>query len=253
MNNTESVEPVISKKKNYWTEDTEKYIREYIVTDDSVIKNKIFEAHLYKPLCKMIENITHRYKLYNFPNTGIDDIKELVLCHILINIHKFDVTRDCKAYSYFGTTTKNFLMALVKKHKEFTFIGIGTDLNELYNGDEDNNSNKDNNVLNNIKFSYSMEVDNYPRIINKFVLELTEEIELLKASTKDKNANNWKKFLESFVMIIEFSKTLDFIDNKISFYNSLKKVNGFSNGRNYKYMQIIKDRFEIFKYNYLNN
>ena len=69
------------KTKNlYWTKETEQAVIDYNNTDDPLLKNQIFNTHLYKPLSKMTEIMIRKFgyfKLYNMKlNYDISDCIE---------------------------------------------------------------------------------------------------------------------------------------------------------------------------------
>lgn len=244
------------RSKRYWTKETENNIKLYISEKDSIKKNKIFEDNLFKPFNKLIENIIHRYKLYNFENTGLEDIKQQVLCHILENINKFDISRGTKAYSYLGTTAKNYLIQkqIYAQKIENISINGGDDYN-TDNGDSEfsgHSGRNDNNVLNSIKHSYTINDENMMKdMFNDFIKNLDKQLQL---PAQEKEIVDWKKFLNSFILICQMNNGLGgFLENKPTFFNSLRTINQFSSSKNYQYMNRLKGEYFEFKKQYLND
>ena len=243
------------RSKRYWTKETENNIKLYISEKDSIKRNKIFEDSLFKPLNKLIENIIHRYKLWNFDNTGLEDIKQQVLCHILENINKFDIERGTKAYSYLGTTAKNFLIQKQIYYQKMKNISInGGDDYNTDNGDSEfsgHSGRNDNNVLNSIKHSYTINDENVMKnMFDTFIKELDMQLQL---PAQEKEIVEWKKFLNSFILICQMNNGLGgFLENKPTFFNSLKTINNFSASKNYQYMNKLKGEYFEFKKKYLN-
>jgi hypothetical protein len=98
------------KGEKYFTKITEQAIIEYNSTSDSILRNKIYNEHIHYAFSKLIENIIHTFKFYY---TEVDDLKDLqheVITFLLSKIHKFDPTNGAKAYSYFGTIVKHYLI-----------------------------------------------------------------------------------------------------------------------------------------------
>jgi hypothetical protein len=249
------LEQIQKKKSNrYWTKETESNIKLYILEKDYIKKNKIFDNSLHKPLNKLIENIIHKYKLWNFDNTGLEDIKQQVLCHIIENISKFDVTRGTKAYSYIGTVAKNFLIQKQIYYQKIKNISInGMDDYNDSNGDSEfagNSGRGDNNVFNSIKHSYVIDDDNLMKsLLKEFIKDLDKTIQL---PAKEKEIVEWKTFLNSFILICQMNDGLGFLENKPTFFNSLRTINNFSANKNYQYMNRLKEAYFEFKKNYLN-
>lgn len=108
--------PRKKSKKNYFTQDTEDAIVLYNSTSDTDEKSKIYQARIHYPFFKLTENIIHTFKFYY---TEVDDIEHLqheVICFLLSKIDKFDPTRGAKAYSYFGTIAKRYLILSNQKN-----------------------------------------------------------------------------------------------------------------------------------------
>ena len=81
-------------------------------------KNEIYNEYLRAPLDKMIESIIRRYKLYR---KGMDFNEIHVDTHsfLITKVDKFKPAKGKKAYSYFGTICKNYLMGqIIKDQKE---------------------------------------------------------------------------------------------------------------------------------------
>lgn len=98
-------------KANYFTAETEEYIKKYNVSTDIEYRNRIFTDHIYYPFYKLVENIIHTFKFYYTDVEQIEDLKHEVVTVLLEEkIMKFDPTNGAKAYSYFGTIVKRWLI-----------------------------------------------------------------------------------------------------------------------------------------------
>ena len=98
-------------KANYFTKETEEYIVKYNTSTDIEYRNKIFTEHIYLPFYKLAENIIHTFKFYYTDVEQIEDLKHEVVTVLLEEkIMKFDPTNGAKAYSYFGTIVKRWLI-----------------------------------------------------------------------------------------------------------------------------------------------
>jgi len=103
-------------KKNYFTQDTEDAIVRYNNEPSSSARSKIYEREIHYAFFKLTENIIHTFKFYY---TEVDDIEHLqheVITFLLSKIHLFDPTRGAKAYSYFGTIAKRYLILQNQKN-----------------------------------------------------------------------------------------------------------------------------------------
>lgn len=106
-----------SKSNNYFTEETERYIVEYNSSTDPVYRAKIFTDHIYYPFYKLAENIIHTFKFRYTEVDDLEDLKHEIITVLLEDkIHKFDPTNGAKAYSYFGTIVKRWLINYNEKN-----------------------------------------------------------------------------------------------------------------------------------------
>ena len=104
------------KSKNYFTQDTEDAIVLYNGTSDTKVKSKIYQDHIHYPFFKLTENIIHTFKFYYTEVDEIEHLQHEVICFLLSKIHLFDPSRGAKAYSYFGTITKRYLILQNQKN-----------------------------------------------------------------------------------------------------------------------------------------
>lgn len=119
---------------NYFTKETEDYIVLYNNSIDPVYRAKIFTDHIYLPFYKLAENIIHTFKFYY---TDVDDIEslkhEIVSVLLEEKIDKFDPTNGAKAYSYFGTIVKRWLINYNNKnYKKLKQIGSFDDMEDSF-------------------------------------------------------------------------------------------------------------------------
>jgi hypothetical protein len=123
-------------------------------------KNKIYNEFLKKPLDKMISSIIRRYKLYR-KDMDFTDIHVDTHSFLMTKIDKFKPSREKKAYSYFGTICKNYLMGQIIKDQKETNRKISY---------EDISTNLENNE----NFSYYIENDGLDseKVIKHFLIEL---------------------------------------------------------------------------------
>jgi hypothetical protein len=158
---------VISKKKgrkpkqaNYFDIREELAVIRFLETDSTEEKNKIYNEFLRKPLDKMISSIIRRYKLYR-KDMNFIEIHTDTHSFLMTKIDKFKPAKEKKAYSYFGTICKNYLMGqIIKDQKE---------LNRKISYEDISSS-----LENNPEYSYSIDLDvvDSEKIIVKFLNEL---------------------------------------------------------------------------------
>ena len=120
-----TTEDVLSKKRgrkavkeNYFDVREEEAVRNFLIAETSYEKNKIYNQFLRLPLDKMISSIIRRYKLYR-KDMNFEEIHTDTHSFLMTKVDKFKPDKNKKAYSYFGTICKNYLMGqIIKDQKE---------------------------------------------------------------------------------------------------------------------------------------
>jgi hypothetical protein len=103
---------------NYFDTREENAVKEFLIAKTSEEKNKIYNDFLKAPLDKMISSIIRRYKLYR-KNMDFNEIHCDTHSFLMTKVDKFKPSKEKKAYSYFGTICKNYLMGqIIKDQKE---------------------------------------------------------------------------------------------------------------------------------------
>jgi len=158
---------VDSKKKgkkttqvNYFDVREEMAVLRFLEATSFEERNKIYNEFLKKPLDKMISSIIRRYKLYR-KDMDFYEIHIDTHSFLMTKLEKFKPSKEKKAYSYFGTICKNYLMGqIIKDQKEMnrkiSYEDISSDLENSYD------------------FSYTIEKEGIDSelIIKNFLLEL---------------------------------------------------------------------------------
>jgi hypothetical protein len=121
-------------QKIYFGEDQEKAVVKYLESTDELERNKIFNEFLREPLIIMVESIIRRYKLYR-KDMEFEEIHTDTMSFLITKISKFDHTKNTKAYSYFGTICKNYLMGAIQKdtkeqNRQVSYDDISSDIEE---------------------------------------------------------------------------------------------------------------------------
>ena len=104
------------KSKNYFTQDTEDAIVLYNNTNDSEFRSNIYRERIHYAFFKLTENIIHTFKFYYTEEDNLEDLQHEVITFLLTKLHLFDPTRGAKAYSYFGTIVKRYLILSNQKN-----------------------------------------------------------------------------------------------------------------------------------------
>ena len=112
-------EVVVKKKKKgiqYFTQDTEDAIILYNNTTDFELKSRLYNDRIHYAFFKLTENIIHTFKFYYTEVDNIEDLQHEVITFLLTKIHLFNPERGAKAYSYFGTIVKRYLILSNQKN-----------------------------------------------------------------------------------------------------------------------------------------
>ncbi len=98
------------KSKNYFTQDTENAIVKYNNEPDSSIRSDIYQKEIHFAFFKLTQNIIHTFKFYHTEVDNLEHLQHEIITFLLTKMHLFDPTRGAKAYSYFGTIVKRWLI-----------------------------------------------------------------------------------------------------------------------------------------------
>lgn len=152
-------------QKIYFGEEQEQAVVRYLESESESEKNKIFNEYLKEPLIIMVESIIRRYKLYR-KDFDFNEVHTDTMSFLITKISKFDHTKNTKAYSYFGTICKNYLMGAIQKdtketNRSISYDDISSDLEE------------------NLKHSYIIDEDyvDYKDVVIKFIIQMEEFME----------------------------------------------------------------------------
>ena len=93
----------------YFTQDTENAIIEYLASDNESERNRIYNERIRYAFYKLSENIIHTFKFYYTDSDTIEELKHEVVTFLLEKLHLYSQGKG-KAYSYFGTIAKRYLI-----------------------------------------------------------------------------------------------------------------------------------------------
>jgi len=93
----------------YFTQDTEDAIIEYLASDNQIERNRIYNERIEYGFYKLAENIIHTFKFYYTDIDTIEELKHEVITFLLEKLHLYNPTKG-KAFSYFGTIAKRYLI-----------------------------------------------------------------------------------------------------------------------------------------------
>ena len=122
-----------AKSRMYFTQITENAIIRYNGSEDSVLRNRIYNDHIAYAFDKLAENIIHTFKFYYF-DVPSEQVKHEVVSFLVMNMHKFKEGKG-KAFSYFSIVAKNYLILnnnnnykKMKSHRELDILDFKRNL-----------------------------------------------------------------------------------------------------------------------------
>jgi len=232
------------KRKNemYFGPDEERAVNEYLASTDDTERNLIYNQWLKEPLDKMIESIIRKYKLYRKGET-FEDLHSDTLSFLMTKAHKFENARGKKAYSYYGTICKHYILGLLIKDEKHTkqtasYEDISSDIEQRkdlsYVIDED---------------EFSMD-EFFKKLTNGIKDELNDE----NLPPKKRLTDNEKKVGQSLIEILQHWETsFDAMSggskyNKNSVLETMRNYTNLSTKDIRLAMRRFKDLYEFLKY-----
>lgn len=142
------------KGKMYWGAEEEKAVVNYLMMRQSGSSevDTYFQKTLYKPIKKLVENIMFTYRL-SIPGENITEQIHDCIGFVVYKMDRFTLGRPTKAFSYYGTVAKNYLIA--KKNKYNKKVKEYVDIDDIIGFESENNICVDNEFEKNMKsFSF---------------------------------------------------------------------------------------------------
>jgi hypothetical protein len=191
------------KRKNelYFGPDQEKAVVDFLSSDDEVERNKIYNEYLKNPFNKMIDSIIRRYGLYR-KNYSFEDLHADTLSFLLTKFDKFNIDSGKKAYSYYGTICKNYLLALlIKDDKNIkNILPFDTVFSSIEGRDD---------------LVYNLKESDYE--LSNFIKDISDEI---KIELKNNNSENKKKLTENEIKVGQ--ALIDILDNWETIFDNME-------------------------------
>jgi len=223
-------EVVVKKKKGvqYFTQDTEDAIVLYNNTTDFELKSRIYQDRIHYAFFKLTENIIHTFKFYYTEVDNIEDLQHEVITFLLSKIHLFNPEKGAKAFSYFGTIAKRYLILSNQKNYKKRIDTIGLDTIEE---DEEH--------------SYSIDDSSHDERLSMFIDIYTEHVtkHIYTLFPKEYDARIADAILELF----RKREHLD-IFNKKALYIYIREI---IDVKTPKITKIANQLYDIFKENYV--
>jgi hypothetical protein len=134
-------------QKRYFTQETQDAIVLYNSSVDPIERSKIYGEQIHYAFFKLTQNIIHTFKFYHTEVENIEDLQHEIITFLLSKIHLFDGNKGTKAFSYFGTIVKRWLILYNEKNYKKKIVSVPIMSIEEDNGHsytiEENNSPSD--------------------------------------------------------------------------------------------------------------
>lgn len=151
-----------AKSKQYFGPIEEEAVVRFLNSDDQIERDRIYNKYLRHPFDKMIESIIRKYKLYR-RDVVFENLHSDTLSFLIIKSDKFKPSKGKKAYSYYGTICKNYLLSLlINDEKELKRLYSYEDFSTTVENDDD--------------FSYKIDEGNFN--FEKFIQTIIDSIEV---------------------------------------------------------------------------
>ena len=225
------METIVKKKKKgvqYFTQDTENAIVLYNNTLDPEERSNIYRERIHYGFFKLTENIIHTFKFYYTEVDNIEDLQHEVITFLLSKIHLYDQSKGAKAYSYFGTIAKRYLILSNQKNYKKR---VDTAPIEILEEDENH--------------SYNIDGDNHDERLSQFIDQYTNYCteHIFRLFPKEYDAQIADAILELF----RKRENLDVFNKKALYIYIREQVDV----KTPKITKIANQLYDIFKENYI--
>ena len=237
------------KRKNdlYFGPEQEKAVLKYLDTEDEKERNAIYNEWLKEPLNKMIESIIRKYQLYR-KMESFEDLHSDTLSFLITKAHKFEDSKGKKAYSYYGTICKNYILGLlIADDKKVKQVDSYENVSAVVEDSTD--------------YHYELEDNDFTmdKFIKKLIESINDEIEGNSSVGKKKLNENELKVGYALVDILkDWEMTLDLMSggakfNKNSILESMRRYTGLTTKDIRLAMKRYKILYEIVKIDGMEN
>jgi hypothetical protein len=197
------------KRKNdmYFGPEEEEAVIKFLESTNETERNQIFNEWLKEPFDKMVESIIRKYKLYR-KDISFEELHTDTVSFLATKVHKFESGRGKKAYSYFGTICKRYIIGLLIKDDKYlkhteSYDDISEDLAER------------------TELTYVIDTDHFlmDEFIKKIIDGIQEELDNQNLPAKKRLNENERKVGYALIEILEHWETIFDGEDSGSKYN----------------------------------
>jgi hypothetical protein len=221
--------PKKATNKNYFTQETEDAIVLYNSTESSLLKSKIYEEKIHYAFFKLTQNIIHTFKFYHTEVEDLEHLQHEIIVFLLSKIHLFNPNNGAKAYSYFGTIVKRWLILYNEKNYKSKIGKVSTD--ELLKDDT---------------YSYTLETSNSNDKLSNFIDEYVEFVSCKIYSFFPKE--NDAKIADAILELFRKRDQIDIFNKKALYLYIHEMIPGVKTPKITKIADVL---YRIFKKNYI--
>jgi len=216
-----------TKKSNYYfTQVHEDAIIKYALSNDRVVRTKLYVEFIQPAFDEMVNKIIFTYKFNTLPN--IDQLRDECKIWLTTILDKYDTTKGSKAFSYYSVITKNWFIQNVKKTNKEKKREVSIEDAEM-EIDEDTESTPN---------DYEDTREN-----SEFWTHLMGEIALWE---KMDLRENERKVLNSIIHIFNNIDNIE-IFNKKAIYLYIRELTGLNTKQVVSGLSGIKAKYKVFK------
>jgi hypothetical protein len=233
----------------YFGPEEEAAVVKFLECNDEIERNAIYNKWLRAPFNKMIESIIRRYKLYR-KGFSFEDLHADTLSFLITKADKFEKNSGKKAYSYYGTICKHYILGLlIKDDSNLRQLYSYEDLTPNYLDDRED-------------LQYEMEDKEFTadKFINKLIDGIKDEIDNNDTlpTKKRLNENEIKVGYGLIAILDNWEQTLDVMNggskfNKNSVLETMRNYTNLSTKDIRSSMKKYKDIYTILKIDGLEN
>ena len=213
---------------NYFTQETEDAIVLYNNTEDADLKSKIYQEGVHYAFNRLVEAITHRFKFYHTEVDYLEQLHHEVETFLHSKIHLFDPSKGAKAFSYFGTIAKRYLIIQNTKNYKKKIATTGVEV-------------IDNNESHSYNIQGAEEKTEMQVFLEGYIAFCDEELYNIFTNPVD------AKIADSILQLFKSRETLDIINKKALYIYIREMVPDIKTPRITKVANRLR---EVFKLNY---
>ena len=218
------------KDRNYFTQETEEAIIEFVGCTDVQKRNKIYKEKIHYAFFKLTENLIHTYKYYYTDNHTIEELQHNAIIFLLERLEKFKPNKG-KAYSYFGTIAKRYF--IFNNQNNYKKLQTHQDVTETIVNDEE--------VVKKELIVDSFQENTLSTFFDVYIKYNEEYLEKLYVKYKEQQVAN------AVLQIFKTRENLD-IFNKKALYIYIREI---IDVKTPKITKIANQLYDIFKENYV--